>query len=530
MNRADRIALLFSLLAILAGYLVADRIYERMAHIEDEMAFVWQAQVIARGHLSVPIPPGEDSFLVPFVVDYGSGQNGHRFGKYPLGWPALLAIGIRLGIRYLVNPLLGGLAVWLTYRLGKKILGETVGLLAAGLTLTSPFFLLNTGSLLSHPLGLVLSTSFALGWIDAFVPHAKRGDETLAKSSDEKPVAAGRQRLLPLWLPAVVAGASLGLLALTRPLTALAIAVPFGFHGLYLLVRGDWPTRRRLIAVGLIVLSLAALLFVWQYVLTGDPLRNPYTLWWEYDRVGFGPGHGVTPEGHNLEHARINTQYSLWVGYRDLFGWGAVSWLFLPFGLFAIRRNRSALLVSSVILSLIISYMAYWIGSWLFGPRYYYEGLYSLTLLSAAGIAWLAGWPTQPAQPFPDYSGWHRFQPLAVTALLSLLIASNLIFYTPMRLKMMFGLYGVQRSYLQPFMTPAAQELTPALIIVHPEKKWIEYGRFLDLEDPMLDSPFIFIISHGPEVDNEVITHFPNRSVYHYYTDTPYLFYPVPRP
>jgi hypothetical protein len=86
MTRADRFALLFSLLAVLVSYFVTDRVFERMPHIEDEMAYVWQAQAMARGRLTLPSPPSSESFLVPFVVDF----HGQRFGKYPLGWPAML--------------------------------------------------------------------------------------------------------------------------------------------------------------------------------------------------------------------------------------------------------------------------------------------------------------------------------------------------------------------------------------------------------------------------------------------------------
>ena len=67
---SDRLALLLSLLAVVAGWLVTDRIYESMPHIEDEMAYTWQAQAIAGGHLTLPSPPQAKSFLVPFVVDY----------------------------------------------------------------------------------------------------------------------------------------------------------------------------------------------------------------------------------------------------------------------------------------------------------------------------------------------------------------------------------------------------------------------------------------------------------------------------
>ena len=135
---SDRIAILLSLFAVLASVFVAERVYEQMPHLEDEMAYVWQAQAIARGQLTVPSPPEPKSFLIPFVVDY----QGQRFGKYPLGWPVLLSFGELAGLRFLVNPLLAGFGFWLIYRLGKQVFSQTVGLLAAGLTLTSPFFLL----------------------------------------------------------------------------------------------------------------------------------------------------------------------------------------------------------------------------------------------------------------------------------------------------------------------------------------------------------------------------------------------------
>jgi hypothetical protein len=149
MSRADRFALALSLLAVLVTYIVTQHYFEAIPHIEDEIAYVWKAEAIAGGHLSVPTPPEPKSFLIPFVVDY----EGQRFGKYPLGWPALLAVGVRLGVRDWVNPLLAGLGVWLTYRLGKRLFGETVGLLAGVLTITSPFFLLNSGSCSPIPSG-----------------------------------------------------------------------------------------------------------------------------------------------------------------------------------------------------------------------------------------------------------------------------------------------------------------------------------------------------------------------------------------
>ena len=490
MSRPDKLALLISLLAVAITAWISVNIFEGLAHLEDEFAYVWQAQAIAGGHLTVPSPPESKSFLVPFVVDF----DGQRFGKYPIGWPVVLSFGERLGLRWLINPLLAGLGVWLTYRLGKKTLGETVGLLAAGLTVTSPFFLMNSGTLLSHPWGLVLSAGFAVSWLDV----------------------VGERDDLPGWLPTSTAALTLGLLAVSRPLTALGVAIPFGIHGLILLARGPQKIRTRILTVGLIALLVGSLHFVWQYAVTGDPLLNPYTLWWEYDKFGFGPGYGVTQQGHNWALAQHNTAFGFNAGYSDLFGWGKISGLFLPLGLWAVRRERKVWPLLSVFPTLVLLYMGYWVGAWLFGPRYYYEALYSLTLLTAAGIAWLAGWPARLGEAWQKYDGWRRARPLAVTALVAVLVAGNLIFYTPERVGGMRGMFGIRRSQLESFLTPEAQAMTPALVIVHTHN-WREYGVLLELADPFLDTPFIFIWSRGPRSNAAIEAEFPDRAVYHYY-------------
>jgi len=512
-HRADILALLLAIAGFLTSALTTQRVFEAVPHIEDEIAYVWQAKAMAEGHLTIPSPLHNRSFLVPFIDDY----EGERFGKYPPGWPALLSIAIRLGTRAWINPLLAGLAVWLTYLLGKRIFSEIVGLLAAGLTVTSPFFLMNSGSLLSHPFGLVLSSLFILGWMGSF------WDKPDGKSV-EYPSRAKKH-----WWYTILSGLALGVLILTRPMTALAVAVPFGIHGLYLLFRSDARTRMRLLVFGLMVIFFVGLYFLWQYSLTGDALLNPYTLWWPYDRVGFGPGHGRGPTGHTLDLAWINTRHSLDAGSYDLFGWGGFSWVFLPFGLWASRRNPKGLILGSVVVSLVLVYMTYWIGATLFGPRYYYEGCFSLTLFSAAGIAWLAGWPGRVGATFVRYTGWRKLRPLLVTLLLGVLVGINLMLYLPIRLGGMYALYNIELADQKPFMTPAVQSLAPALVIVHSER-WMEYGALLDLEDPVLTTPFIFAWSISNFADSMLANDFPSRTVYHYYPGQPFQLYKEPLP
>jgi hypothetical protein len=504
MRKAEWIALIISLAGVAAAFLVATRVFEAVPHVEDEMAYVWQAKVLVHGQMTAPTPPEPQSMYVPFVVD----ANGHRSAKYPPGWPMVLALGMLLGIRTWVNPLLGGLAIWLTFRLGQKICNSPTGLLAALLTLTSPFFLILSGSLDSNAWSLALSIIFVLAWLDTF--HLGNPPEL----NSRKPI--------PAWLTVSTAGLSLGLLVITRPLTALGVAVPFFLHGLLLLWRGKPGVRRSVLAIGGITLLVGSLFLAWQYVVTGNPLTDPYTLWWNFDRIGFGPGIGLQPGGHTLQLGIQNAQLMLTVLNKDLFGWAGSSLFFLPFGLWALRKNRAAWLTMAVFVCLVICYVFYWAEVYRYGPRYYYEGIYGLTLASAAGITWLAG--------SLKSIGWKSLRPLLVLALVSCLVGYNLVTYLPARFGQVYGLYEVHSTQLSPFLTPQARSQTPALVIVHTQKIWTEYAGLLELEDPWLTSPFIFAWSNNGSVSDAALAAlYPHRQIIYYYADEPDKFYSAPR-
>jgi 4-amino-4-deoxy-L-arabinose transferase-like glycosyltransferase len=492
MSRTDWFAFALALLAILLSNWVSFGVYEGLAQLEDEYAYQWQAQISTQGDLKIPSPPEPQEFFVTFVIDH----EGARFGKYPLGWPVMLSFGERLGLIRFVNPLLAALAVWLIYRLGQKLLGDRVGLLAALLMTISPLFLTYTGSILSHTWGLVLSLILAVSWLDI---NNQRDD-------------------LPGWLPTLVAGLSLGVLALSRPWTALGVAIPFGIHGIIRLWRGPNIIRKKILAVGVITLLVASLHFLWQFALTGDPLQNPYLLWWPYDKIGFGPGAGTLESGHTIHQGWVHTKRSLAMTWEDLWGWGRFSWILLFLGLWAVRRQPRVWLIASVFPSLVIVYWAYWVS----GPRYFYEGLFSLMIVGAAGLAWLAGW--MPGQEISSPRQARFRQGLAVTGLLLLILGGTLI-YTPTRLYEIQYRYNFSEADLEPFSTPEAQEMTPALIILH-ASQWRDYGVYLHLQDPYLTSPFIFAWASSNDDPSDALTpHFPDRTIYHYYPDQPGEFY-----
>jgi 4-amino-4-deoxy-L-arabinose transferase-like glycosyltransferase len=489
----DRLALVLCFGVILVAALVGSTIFENVPHLEDEFAYLWQARVMAEGKISLATPSFPKSFLVPFVVDY----QGLRFGKYPPGWPAILSLGVRAGLTAWVNPLLAGLAVWLTYRLGKRTLGEKTGFLGAGLVASSPLFLIQAGSLLSHIWSLVLTLAFIYLWLISSEKEDNKGGV----------------------LPTVTAGVSLGLLVSTRPLTALAVAFPFFISGIFQLITGPAWKRKRVLLIGGIVLILSLLYPIWQWSVTGSYSTNPYTLWWEYDKFGFGEGFGVTETGHSLLQGWRNTRHSLRAAASDMFGWPGISWIFLPFGLWAARKTRLLPFAAGISISLVVLYLGYWVGSWLLGSRYYFEALPGLALLSAAGVGWLAGWDSSQRMVIRKDLSRVPVRLLLTSIGLSLLIFGNLYYYLPTRLGSLRGLYGIERSDLEPFETAVVEEYQPALVIVDSEQ-WMPYGSLLVLESPRLDSGLIFAWSMGIRTDQRLAEYYRDtRNILYYYPD-----------
>ncbi len=92
-------------------------------------------------------------------------------------------------------------------------------------------------------------------------------------------------------------------------------------------------------------------------------------------------------------------------------------------------------------------------------------------------------------------------------------------------------MYGIERSDLAVFTSPEAEELTPALVIVHSDL-WMPYGSLLELESPALDSPFIFAWSIGPRTDQELVEKYSEtRLIFHYYPEQePGKLHPFPVP
>jgi 4-amino-4-deoxy-L-arabinose transferase-like glycosyltransferase len=127
----------------------------------------------------------------------------------------------------LVHCLLGVASVWLTYRIGRRAFGDSVGLLAAAAYALYPVAVMQSGDLLSEPLGVFLFLVFM--------------ELTLAFGMD------GR------WGHAIAAGIAFGLLLLAR--ANCVIMVPLLLIWMLVQFRG----RARLLVRALSILAVAGL-------------------------------------------------------------------------------------------------------------------------------------------------------------------------------------------------------------------------------------------------------------------------------
>ncbi len=353
------------LLALYFGW----RLFALEPVVGDEFAQRWQAHLLAHGRLTILGDAQAEFFSTIQTLDV----RGRWFSQFPIGGPALLALGLVAGVPWLVNPLLAGITAVALYDFVATISDELTARVSAILFAMSPFVLFMSGSEMNHA-GALACLTIALAalarWTAAEEPSGAR------------------------W-PAVVMGASLGVAATIRPFDAAVVALMIGVSQLVTIRTRPW-LRRSLIAQCVAGAIPVALLFTVNAATVGAPFSFAYDV---LNGPEHRPGFHMTPLGFAHTPRRGLYMISAYLMKLDvgLFGWPVPAMLVIVVTLALQRRaTRWDYLLLAVLGGLMLGYGAYWSESYFVGPRFLYASVPVLVFYTARLTGVLRGRVARP--------------------------------------------------------------------------------------------------------------------------------------
>ena len=329
-------------------------IFDGVPGFIDSCIYMFQARLFAHGMLSAPIPPEPQFFGAAHTI-----LSDKWYTMYPPGYPTILALGVLFRISWLVNPLLGALTVVCIYLLAKELYGDDTAKLSAVLACTSSFFLFMSSEFASHTSTLFFVTLAFLSFV--WIVKKKR----------------------PL-LSALVCGTCIGIALLCRPYTTAWICVPMGIAAI--VIRKELSFRH--ILIGFIPIIVACIAFLaYNNATTGNPLLFGYiALHGKKHYPGFHKALWSS-QFHTITHG---VKYVF--GYLNalsyyLFEWPMSSLFFACFFLAYGKKKFWEWLLVGWIAALLVGHFFYFFNKLDFGPRFVYESLPALILLTSRGVA-----------------------------------------------------------------------------------------------------------------------------------------------
>ncbi|HEU0026656.1 MAG TPA: glycosyltransferase family 39 protein [Ktedonobacterales bacterium] len=445
--------------------------YHAQPHIYDASAYMFGARVFASGRLYAPAPAAPAQFPGPFMALV----NGRWFTQYEPGTSATLAIGVALGVPWLVEPLLGALALVGMGMTLRRLYDRRVATLAVALGAISPFYLWLSASYLSHTI-----TLFYLVWgLWALTRFAQGG------RGWNLPLAAG------LWALAM----------LTRDTTALFVAASVAGLG-WMAWRERWPVIwRREWAAPLSWTAAAVALYLAIYLdynalLTGSPLVTPRMLVYAPDHWGFGPGVGFYGQ-HTLAAGFVTLGELLTSLSISLYGWPFYLTLaFIPLPFLARRARRADVFLLGGALLMALAFLGLYYHGIYLGPRYLFEALPFFLGLTSRGIITLMEVGRDARGLIPSPAPWRRggkaraLPGLAAPVVMMALLACATLYYFPRQIALHADFNGMSAE--TQFRTAALSAPPVHHAIVVTDNRVLYGYTLFGLNDPLLRGDVIY--------------------------------------
>jgi len=170
------------------------------------------------------------------------------------------------------------------------------------------------------------------------------------------------------------------------------------------------------------------------------------------------------------------------------------------------------LLLAGVVVGLIGVHVAYWTTGLMYGPRYYFEAIGAMTLLSARAVLELAavvGWLLRRA--LPRFAHPERAAQLGALALLAGLTLWSFGTFTPSALHAATNWYGINGDGVRQVQ---AAHLQHALVFVTMQN-WTDYAPFFCQDHLTLDDNVVYAIDRGAD-NQRLMAEYPGRAYYRF--------------
>ncbi|HID32868.1 MAG TPA: hypothetical protein EYP24_05770 [bacterium (Candidatus Stahlbacteria)] len=327
--------IILPIIGCILALLTAIFVFNTIPHVQDSIAQLFQARIFLKGRLYAQSHPLKQFFDYTHMIN-----NGRWYSQYPPGHPMLLAIGLLAGAPLVINPILAAIGIFITMLIARERFSERTSILTGIFMILSPFYIFMAGSHMSHVSGMLFLIIFFF--------------------------AMFKERY-------ILAGIGLGIAFLIRPFTAFLYAIP-----VLLLIR-----PKRILPLLFSFTPFVILLLLYNHLTNGDPFTFGYTVL-HGKNVGLGFGKSAWGMPHTLSRGLNDAWDNIKELSSNLFEWPIPS--VIPFLLPVFFFKKKYLIFYLIPISLLVGHIFYWYHDLCLGPRFLYESLPLIVILSAVGI------------------------------------------------------------------------------------------------------------------------------------------------